>query len=166
VDQKTTLRQLGLPGATELVELRPGLRIPPTKYITVQAPLSSKPQHLAYRSVSGGFLVTTCQVEVDFDNRTMTMQVPYQDWLLKSQNAKYLRRLIRLRMAITSVPAVAHFSIALSSPFRNCSVDAEMKKLILMDEIGDQLGLQHGQIMNIAKSVYRVWKRWVTGAEP
>jgi hypothetical protein len=105
-------------------------------------------------------------VEVDFDNKIMTMQVPYQDSLLKPQNTKYLRRLIRLGMIITYVPVVAHFSIVLSSPFRNCSTNAGLEKLKLMDEIGDQLGFQHGQIMNIAKSIYRVWERWVNGVEP
>lgn len=99
------------------------------------------------------FVVTACRVQIDFAQRTLTMQIPSIDWLFKSENERYLLRLQQSPMYTPVNDAVLNLVVILNSP-----PDDELvsDQLHLMGEVGERSGLARGEILRIADSLYYV----------
>lgn len=152
IDHHTALQKITLPSAQET---KPGLRVPDNKGIVVRSTMSERPTQIASTPVDAEFIVTTCLLKIEFEQRVLTMQLPFADWLRKPQNVRYLSRLQLSPIYEPVNDAVAHLVVDLSSTLDD---DTVQENLRLMGEIGERLGLARGEIMRIAGLVDRVWR--------
>jgi hypothetical protein len=152
IDHNTALQQITLRAAKES---KLGLRVPSKKLLVVRSLMNERPTKIASTPLDAEFVVTACRVQIDFAQRTLTMQIPLADWLLKPQNVRYLSRLQRSPMYKPINDAIVNLIVDLSSPRDD---DLVLEHLRLIGEVGERLGLARGEILRMTDSVDRVWR--------
>ena len=138
------------------------LRVPETKLLVIRSAMSEQPTKIASTPLDVEFIVIACRVKADFVQRTLTMQLPFEDWLLKPQNE---RSLSRLRQSIMYKPisdTALNVVVDLGSSSDHGFV---LENLHLMSEVGERSGLARGVILRIADSVNRIWPSGVLRKE-
>ena len=150
IDHNTALQTITLRAARETER---DSQVPRKKGLVIRSMMSEEPMKIASSPLDAGFIATTCRVKVDFANRTLTMQIPYEDWLLKPQNAHYFSRVQLSTMYKPVNDAVVNLAVDLSSPLED---DLMLENLHLMGEIGERLGLAREEILRIAASMKSV----------
>ena len=150
IDHNTALREISMRAAREN---EPGFQVPSKKVLVIRSLINEKPTNIASTPLNAEFVVTACRVQIDFAQRTLTMQIPSTDWLFKSENERYLLRLQQSPMYTPVNDAVLNLVVVLSPP-----PDDELvsDQLHLMGEVGERLGLARGEILRIADSLYYV----------
>ena len=151
IDHHTALQSITLRAAQET---EPDSRVPRKKGLVIRTTMDQPPIKIASTPLDARFIVTACRVKVDFAHRTLTMQIPYEDWLLKAQNERYLARVQSSTMYKPVSDAVVNLAVDLSSPLDDGVV---LENLRLMGEVGERLGLARGEILRITDSMKRVW---------
>ncbi|KAF5612089.1 lysine decarboxylase [Fusarium subglutinans] len=147
IDHNTALRQISMRAARES---KLNSQVPSKKVLVVRTSMSERPTKIASTPLNAEFVVAACRVQVDFAQRTLTMQVPSTDWLFKPENERYLGQLQRSQMYTPVNDAVLNLVVALRSP-----PDDELvsDQLDLMGEVAERLGLARGEILQIARSL-------------
>ena len=147
IDHNTALRQISMRAARES---KPGFQVPSKKVLVVRSLMNEKPTKIASIPLNAEYVVTACRVQIDFAQRTLTMQIPSTDWLFKPENERYLLRLQQSPIYTPVNDAVLNLVVVLSSP-----PDDELvsDQLYLMGEVGERLGLARGEVLRVADSL-------------
>ena len=147
------LRDLSIPSALRKV---PNSSIPATKVVVIRGVISASPAHVPgiQLDADGGWMITTCRLQIDFWNRTLTMQLPLEDWLLKAENAMY--QWVQEHEVFRKVDdGIAHLTVTLAAEREDEKTKGQVK---VMREMGSALGLPAGEFDKIVESVYEVWE--------
>ena len=147
INHDTALRQISMRAARES---KPGFQVPSKKGLVGRSLMNEKPTKIASTPLNAEFVVTAYRVQIDFAQRTLTMQIPSTDWLLKPENEGYLLRLQQSPMYTPVNDAVLNLVVVLSSPPDD---ELVLDQLHLMGEVGERLGLARGEILRIADSL-------------
>ena len=147
IDHNTALREISMRAARES---KTGFPVPGKKGLAVRSLMSEKPSKIASTPLNAEFVVTACRVQIDFAKRTLTMQIPSNDWLFKPENERYLLRLQQSPMYTPVNDAVLNLVVVLSSPADDERISDQLH---LMGEVGERLGLARGEILRIADSL-------------
>ena len=147
IDHDTALQQISMRAARES---KPGFQVPSKKGLVGRSLMNEKPTKIAATPLDAEFVVTAYRVQIDFAQRTLTMQIPSTDWLLKPENERYLLRLQQSPMYTPVNDAVLNLVVVLGSPPDDKLV---LDQLHLMGEVGERLGLARGGILRIADSL-------------
>ncbi|KAL8795011.1 MAG: hypothetical protein Q9195_002459 [Heterodermia aff. obscurata] len=131
-------------------ESKPGFQVPSKKILVVRSLMNEKPTKIASTQLNAAFVVMACRVQVDFAQRTLTMQIPSTDWLFKHENERYLLRLQQSPMYTPVNDTVLNLVVVLGSPPDDELVSGQLH---LMGEVGERLGLARGEILRIADSL-------------
>ena len=142
IDHHTALQSITWRAARETES---DSQVPKKKGLVIRTTMSEQPIKIASTPLDIGFIVTACRVKVDFAHRTLTMQIPYEDWLLKPQNVRYLSRVQLSRMYKPVSDAVVNLAVDLSTPLDD---DLVLEDLRLMGEVGERLGLAREEILS------------------
>lgn len=161
MDVDAANNQLVIPAALERIPVKDKehILVPPRKYVSIRSLLDDQPQLIAAEHVDGKWLATTVRLQVDFLTPMVTMQIPMNDWLLTPQSGDWLRRLFHETpqgLRIVSAPAAVRLELDLHAA--TCEQPySELFGLVLMQAIGEELGLDYGVLNSMMWSVYRVW---------
>ena len=147
IDHNTALRQISMRAAREL---KPGFQVPSKKLLVGRSLMNEKPTKIASTPLNAEYVVTAYRLQIDFAQRTLTMQIPSTDWLLKPENERYLLRLQQSPMYTPVNDAVLNLVLVLSPPPDD---ELVLDQLHLMGEVGERLGLARGEILRIADSL-------------
>ncbi|KAH9860308.1 hypothetical protein J1614_011638 [Plenodomus biglobosus] len=86
IDHTSALRRISMYAAREG---EPGSQVPSKKFLAVRSKMDEKPTNIPSTAWNAEFIVTACRVQIDFSERTLTMQIPSTDWLFKPENERY-----------------------------------------------------------------------------
>ncbi|KAI9655637.1 MAG: hypothetical protein M1831_004789 [Alyxoria varia] len=153
IDHHTALEQISKKAAKETII---GLQVPNKKLLVVRSLVNEKPTKIASDPIDAQFIMTSCRVQVDFAQQTLTLQIPLTDWLLKFRNRDYLSRLQKSPMYRPISDAVVNLVADLDPPQEHERISNNLQ---LMEDIAELLGLVRGEIQKMADSVRRIWRQ-------
>ena len=82
----TATEALCLISAPAAIKTFPDTQIPMTKMIIIRGTVREIPTKVPSTQMDvGEWMVTTCRLQVDFQKRQLTMQIPLEDWFLKER---------------------------------------------------------------------------------
>ena len=82
----TAMEALGLISAPAALKTFPDTKIPMNKMIIVRGIVRETPTKVPSTQMDvGEWMITMCRLQVDFQKRQLTMQIPLEDWLLKER---------------------------------------------------------------------------------
>ena len=151
INHHTALQEITLRAAQETES---DLRVPKKKPLVIRSTMTEQPTKIAPNPLDAEFIVIACRMKVDFAQRTLTMQFPFEDWLLKPPNERTLSRLQQSTMYESVSETVLNLVVDLGP---SSDHDVALEDLHLMGEVGERLGLAGGMILRIADSVNRIW---------
>ena len=80
------MEALCLISAPAAVKTFQGTKIPMTKMIIIRGIVWEAPTNVPSTQLDvGEWMITMCRLQVDFQKRQLTMQIPLEDWLLKER---------------------------------------------------------------------------------
>ena len=154
IDHHTALQNITLRAARETES---DLEVPTKKGLAIQSTVSEQPMKIASTPLDAGFILTACRVEVDFAQRTLTMQIPFEDWLLKPQNVSHFSRVQTSTIYKPVSDAVVNLVFDLVFDLSPTVDDGLVpENLSLMGEVGERLGLAREEILRIVGSMKSV----------
>ena len=74
------LQQISIAAAEKTV---PGTTIPTKKTIIIRKLVREPPTKIPGINLNSGWMVTACRLQINFWDKTLTLQIPLKDWLLK-----------------------------------------------------------------------------------
>ena len=87
IDHEEALKRITYYGTTRTIG---ETNFPENKIILVQGIVHEEPTIVPKTQLhTGTWMITTCRFQVDFKNRTLTLQLPLEDWLLKERNSQF-----------------------------------------------------------------------------
>lgn len=151
ITEEEAVKGISYPGATRT---HPDSNIPTNKVVIIKGKVNEEPTKIPSMKLNDGtWMITMCRLQVDFLNRTLTIQIPFEDWLDKHRCPVY-DEIQRLPMFQRMEHGVANLTVQLVPDLKEKKMDDELGHL---RALGTRLGLAPVDFTRIVESVYEVW---------
>ncbi|PSN65445.1 hypothetical protein BS50DRAFT_589845 [Corynespora cassiicola Philippines] len=149
-------RKIAIPAALQLEKNSLGKNVPPRKYVSLRSLLDDKPGYIAALPYKGKYLATTCRIQMYFSSRTLIVQLPFFDWLLKNKNVSFHHALVQLPNFTTKGIATAQVKVNLDDLNDDTNKKVANAQLCLLSQLVKQFGAPYWLLSEILISMESV----------